>query len=51
MERYQLILAYDGTLFSGYQRQGKKRTVQLVLEEALRQLDWTGEEYSLCRSN
>lgn len=40
MERYQLILAYDGTLFSGYQRQGKQRTVQLVLEEALRQLDW-----------
>jgi tRNA pseudouridine38-40 synthase len=40
MERYQLILAYDGTLFSGYQRQGNKRTVQLVLEEALRQLDW-----------
>jgi tRNA pseudouridine38-40 synthase len=40
MERYQLILAYDGTLFSGYQRQGEKRTVQLVLEEALRQLNW-----------
>lgn len=47
MERYQLILAYDGTLFSGYQRQGKKRTVQLVLEEALRQLDWT-EKSILC---
>jgi tRNA pseudouridine38-40 synthase len=47
MERYQLILAYDGTLFSGYQRQGKKRTVQLVLEEALRQLDWQ-EKSILC---
>lgn len=47
MERYQLILAYDGTLFSGYQRQGKTRTVQLVLEEALRQLDWQ-ERSILC---
>jgi tRNA pseudouridine38-40 synthase len=47
MERYQLILAYDGTLFSGYQRQGRERTVQLVLEEALRQLDWP-ERSILC---
>ncbi|MEI8131016.1 MAG: tRNA pseudouridine(38-40) synthase TruA [Leptolinea sp.] len=47
MERYQLILAYDGTLFFGYQRQGKARTVQLVLEEALRQLDWQ-ENSTLC---
>ena len=47
MERYQLILAYDGTLFFGYQRQGKARTVQLVLEEALRQLDWQ-EKSTLC---
>jgi tRNA pseudouridine38-40 synthase len=47
MERYQLILAYDGTLFSGYQRQGRERTVQLVLEEALRQLDWQ-ERSTLC---
>ncbi len=47
MERYQLILAYDGTLFSGYQRQGKQRTVQLVLEEALKQLDWQ-ERSTLC---
>ncbi len=47
MERYQLILAYDGTLFSGYQRQGKQRTVQLVLEEALRQIDWQ-ERSILC---
>ncbi|GAP19848.1 tRNA pseudouridine(38-40) synthase TruA [Leptolinea tardivitalis] len=47
MERYQLILAYDGTLFSGYQRQGKQRTVQLVLEEALRQLNWQ-EHSTIC---
>ncbi len=47
MERYQLILAYDGTLFSGFQRQGKQRTVQLVLEETLRQIDWQ-EKSILC---
>jgi len=47
MERYQLILAYDGTLFSGFQRQGKQRTVQLVLEEALRQINWQ-EKSILC---
>lgn len=47
MERYQLILAYDGTLFSGFQRQGKQRTVQLVLEEALRQIGWQ-ERSILC---
>lgn len=47
MERYQLILAYDGSLFSGYQRQGKRRTVQLVLEEALRQLGWQ-EKSTIC---
>ncbi len=47
MERYQLILAYDGTLFSGFQRQGKQRTVQLVLEEALRQIEWQ-EKSILC---
>jgi tRNA pseudouridine38-40 synthase len=47
MERYQLILAYDGALFSGFQRQGKERTVQLVLEEALRQIDWQ-ERSILC---
>ena len=47
MERYQLILAYDGTLFSGFQRQGRERTVQLVLEETLRQLDWP-ERSILC---
>jgi tRNA pseudouridine38-40 synthase len=42
MERYKLILAYDGTQFQGFQRQGKTRTVQLVLETALRKLGWEG---------
>jgi tRNA pseudouridine38-40 synthase len=40
MERYQVILAYDGTQFLGFQRQGKGRTVQGVVETALRQLGW-----------
>jgi tRNA pseudouridine38-40 synthase len=39
-ERYQAILAYDGTHFLGFQRQGKGRTVQGVVEAALRQLGW-----------
>ena len=43
MARYQLILAYDGTEFSGFQRQGKARTVQQVVETALRELDWQEE--------
>lgn len=42
MARYQIILAYDGTDFFGFQRQGKVRTVQLVCEAALRNLGWQG---------
>lgn len=42
MERYQLILAYDGTQFFGFQRQGSERTVQAEVENALRKLGWQG---------
>ncbi len=42
MARYQVILAYDGTHFVGFQRQGRSRTVQGVVEAALRQLGWQG---------
>ena len=35
MARYKLILAYDGTAFSGSQRQARRRTVQAELERAL----------------
>ena len=42
MARYKVILAYDGTDFLGYQRQGKTRTVQLVVEAALVKLGWEG---------
>jgi tRNA pseudouridine38-40 synthase len=42
MARYQVILAYDGTDFQGFQRQAKARTVQGVVETALRQINWQG---------
>ena len=40
MARYQVILAYDGTGFTGSQRQANSRTVQGELEKALRNLGW-----------
>jgi tRNA pseudouridine38-40 synthase len=46
MARYQVILAYDGTVFFGFQRQAsgpKQRTVQAALETALQQLGWQGK--------
>ncbi|KAF0110468.1 MAG: tRNA pseudouridine38-40 synthase [Chloroflexi bacterium] len=43
MARYQLILAYDGTDFSGFQRQGETRTVQKVVETVLTELGWNEE--------
>jgi len=43
MERYQVILAYDGTDFHGSQYQTDTRTVQDVFETALRKLRWTGK--------
>jgi tRNA pseudouridine38-40 synthase len=41
MARYQVILAYDGTGFSGSQVQANSRTVQGELERALRKLGWS----------
>ena len=43
MARYQIILAYDGTEFQGFQRQVDARTVQGVVEVALRNLNWQGK--------
>ena len=40
MARYQLKLAYDGTEFFGFQRQGTPRTVQSVLEAVLSEIGW-----------
>jgi tRNA pseudouridine38-40 synthase len=48
MARYQVTLAYDGTDFSGFQRQAsgrKVRTVQASVEEALRRIGW--QSYSI----
>jgi tRNA pseudouridine38-40 synthase len=42
MEHYQVILAYDGSRFKGFQRQAKARSVQGVVEAALRKLSWQG---------
>lgn len=42
-ERYKVILIYDGAEFSGFQRQANARTVQEVVEVALRQLGWQGK--------
>ncbi len=43
MARYKVILAYDGTAFSGMQRQANSRNVQSVVESALRSLGWQGK--------
>src|SRR3954462_4143833 len=42
MRNIKLVLSYDGTDFSGWQRQPDRRTVQQVLEEAIGKL--TGVE-------
>ena len=43
MARYQAILKYDGSEYSGMQRQAQVRTVQAVVEEALTKIGWGGE--------
>lgn len=43
MARYQVILAYDGTAFAGFQRQANARSVQGEVEAALRHLGWQGK--------
>lgn len=42
MARYQVTLKYDGTAFHGMQRQANDRTVQGEVEDALRQIGWSG---------
>lgn len=42
MEHYQVILAYDGSEFQGFQRQANKHTVQGAFEAALTSLGWQG---------
>jgi len=47
MARYQVILAYDGSGFTGSQRQANSRTVQGELEKALRELGWSDKSVLL----
>ena len=37
--RYFMTFSYDGTNFSGYQKQPKERTVQKVIEDALKEIN------------
>jgi len=48
MRFFKLLLAYDGTNFTGWQRQPKRRTVQGVLEKVLGEIL---EEKVLCKSS
>jgi tRNA pseudouridine38-40 synthase len=46
MARYQVVLAYDGAGFFGFQRQASESgqpTVQAAVESALRRLGWQGQ--------
>lgn len=42
MARYQIILAYDGTEYHGFQRQANVRTIQGTVEKALKKINWHG---------
>lgn len=42
MAHYKLILAYEGTQYSGFQRQLEKPSVQGVFEDSLRAIGWQG---------
>jgi tRNA pseudouridine38-40 synthase len=43
MAHYQVILAYDGTQYHGFQRQANKPTVQSVVENGLCKIGWQGQ--------
>jgi tRNA pseudouridine38-40 synthase len=47
MARYQVILAYDGSGFTGSQRQASSRTVQGEFEKALCKIGWSGKSVLL----
>ena len=42
MERYKVILGYDGTAYHGLQRQANAPSIQGELEAALRKIGWEG---------
>lgn len=39
MTRYFITFSYDGTNFSGYQKQPRERTIQNELEKALKEIN------------
>ncbi len=43
---YKVTLSYDGTAFSGMQRQTNGRSVQAEVEPALRPLGWQGKSFA-----
>lgn len=43
MAPYQVIIAYDGTDFFGFQRQKNQTTVQGEIENALKKIGWAGK--------
>lgn len=47
--RYFMTISYDGSNFSGYQKQPKERTVQKCLEDALKEING-GKNVSVCSS-
>jgi len=42
LAHYKIILAYNGSAFSGFQRQAEARTVQAEFETALKKIGWEG---------
>ena len=47
--RYFMTFAYDGSNFNGYQKQPKKRTIQGVMEDCLKEING-GKAVSVCAS-
>ena len=47
--RYFITFSYDGSEFSGYQKQPKERTVQKCIEDVLKEING-GKTVSICAS-
>ena len=47
--RYLMTFSYDGTNFNGYQKQPKERTIQKVIEDALKEING-GKDTVICAS-
>ena len=47
--KYLMTFSYDGTNFAGYQKQPRERTVQKVMEDALKEING-GKTVNICAS-